>query len=163
MSYFEQLIFNTSINKSINGANKMRQPRSLALLIPHPLRALLLCPLLTMQLACSTVYLHDFAGSSNLMTYEEAHLGVEPHAPLPYKQTQHDGLVMVFSEDNSIDVNATCGASGWKTIKIESNFTDLVIRAIANPIWGTFTIEYICNESAVAHIAPVTTHSPLLP
>lgn len=146
-----------SKQNTFNGLKTSRA--TVSLLSVRGLQSLFICLLLSTQLACSTVYLHDSA-SSNVLSKSQM---LDHSNSLPFKQTQHDGFVMAFSKDNSINMGSSCGEQGWKTIKIESNMSDLVIRAIANPIWGTATVEYDCKDRAVAHVGSKQSDHHLIP
>lgn len=99
---------------------------------------------------CSTTYFHAATPSNQ-----------SAPAHLPYSSTQHDGLITLFRADSSIELESTCGQNGWQTIKTETSLVDMIVRAIANPVWGTQTIKYQCKENAFAHIdAPNHLPSP---
>ncbi len=99
---------------------------------------------------CSTTYFHDDYPPNSSITSPDH---------LPFSATQHDGLVNMLREEKDVDLSSACGPTGWKTIKTEASFTDIMIRAIANPIWGTLTVEYQCDENPIAQVEETSPHS----
>ena len=104
---------------------------------------LLLVTLLGCMSGCTTTYYHNDYHSH---AYSQ-------ESPLPHKETYNEGLVALFAKETSIDIDAMCGQLQWKTIKTEASFVDVIIKAIANPIWGTYTVEYQCQSDRLADIA----------
>lgn len=100
----------------------------------------LICTVLPLS-GCSTIYYHNGEPPTN-----------ERKPLLPFSATQHDGLVKMLSDNPGVELESECGSNGWQLIKTESTFSDIIIRAIANPIWGTTTVRYQCKDQSVAHI-----------
>jgi len=111
--------------------------------IYHRLPHLLLLLTVGAMGGCTTTYYHNETPSPF-----QAAAGTA----LPHKDTYNEGLVTLFSKDNSVDIETLCGQQEWETIKTEANFMDVVIKAIANPIWGTYTVEFQCESDQIADI-----------
>lgn len=83
------------------------------------------------------MYFHNGKSATAFVEAEEAELD--------HYKTQHDGLVVML-DDNAVSLADTCADGEWQTAKTENTLADIVIRLIANPVYGTSSVTFDCQQ-----------------
>ena len=103
------------------------------------------CALLFTSLACfsllqgcTVMYFHNGNGQS-IESIEQQEL--------THYKTQHDGIYS-FIEEMPVSLDDTCDQGRWETAKMENTFADVIIRLIANPLYGTSSVTFECEKDA---------------
>lgn len=92
---------------------------------------------LSLLQGCTVMYFHNGKPTEAFTSNEEPELD--------HYKTQHDGLVAML-EDNSVTLADTCTDGEWQTAKTENTLADIVIRLIANPVYGTSSVTFDCQQ-----------------
>lgn len=100
---------------------------------------------------CSVMYFHNGYDS-----YEDQTTAQEN---LEFSQTQHDG-VLAYITEYYVAIEDNCANGNWQTVKAENTLFDIVVRFIANPLYGSSTVSYNCEQAPTPIVAAVQSEQP---
>lgn len=101
---------------------------------------------------CSVMYFHNGYDASEFQSNAE-------QEDLEFSHTQHDG-VMAYIKEYYVAIEDDCTNGEWQTVKAENTLFDIVVRIIANPLYGSSTVSYDCAQGPAPRVAAVDKDQP---